>query len=192
MEEAINEALRLRQNIIWIQDCSDENDDNDCIGIAKIYSPFEKLSKDEFSGERNIKQSGFIFYSYVSMDNEENILNQHGRMELCQEENLPVLTSQEWQGKWIEVDFNLLGKRDGLSEGKKITLSSEIGQVPEDGGDYLIFVLFMKKIANSSLTPLQKREWVEAGYKFTGVGGEKFSNYLSMIGKDIDEVISKL
>jgi len=175
-----------------LQECYDEKNYTSYSYCAHIISPFDELVKIKLSENKDSIHHGYIFYSFVSMENDEEILKQHGRIEVCSFEDLPQITKHEWQGVWTPVDINPKGIKDGLSDGKKITLSSQTGVIPEDGGDYLIFVLFMKKIINSGFTLKQKKEWVDVGYRTRGQSGVGFENYLNLIGPDIESVMRKI
>lgn len=187
MNAAILQAMKEKSVFTWVEEKKRRFVLSFNEYTALSYSPFESIFKSKLKGNDSGLISGFVFYTYISIENDISVLSQHGRIEVCPYESLPKLTQHEWQGTWFNIELNPKGVRDGLSEGKKITISSQIGQVPEDGGDFLRFVMMVKKIQSSGFSEEKKKNWLNVLYNTTGYDGVSFRRYIFMFGTSFDE-----
>lgn len=70
----------------------------------------------------------------------------------------PQIADQDWQGIWLpKVDWGELG--DLLAQGR--TMSSDVGYIPSDGGDYLPFLLALRRIVERRDPAIQRRAELE-------------------------------
>jgi hypothetical protein len=145
-------------------------------------------------------QHGMEFHATLQLRTPLNVLRHHGEVHDHTDTDPPVYAAEEWQGIWLprtspEFDF--------LSEGE--TMSSDVGSIPADGGDYLPFLISVREIVEDDGPIEERRERLRAALKSTPyphyvrtLGGvnkvldQFFPSFLASIGGLTQQAIRQL
>lgn len=159
------------------------------IYLVRSYSPFKNLAETDpipaYLNQlgSNFKIKGYKFSATMQMRNSEAILKQHGRIERCKFGDLPSIANLSWEGSWTVITQTWRDLGIDIDEIPVGTMSSDFGQIPADGGDYLRFLLFVKRINSYVMPYLEKKKWIRIGYNAIGEDGEPFGKFMDHFGK---------
>jgi|GEM_PF-3094390 len=178
------ESVTNRKIIIWLQNTEQLTYSGDEIHILKSFAPFEHL----FSKQKRHKEldydscsdilNGYKFTAIMQCRTPLSVLVQHGRLEKKPMHRLPLIAKEQWQGVWIPVlkSYRELGM--DVNEIPMGTMASEIGQIPEDGGDYLRFLIFARTIKESKGSNEEKHKLIDLGMNMYGQDGMALRPYM--------------
>lgn len=130
---------------------------------------------------------GYRFSATMQLRNALHVLEQHGRLERVDRSALPIVTNQDWQGGW-------LAKTHAIAPGLETPegqMASEIGPIEVDGGDYLRFMLLVRRIMACALSDTDKANLVHRSASFQGEGGHSFDRFIDFHG-GADALLRKL
>jgi len=146
--------------------------------VVDSYSPF----KDRALFQKPLRDdvvTGYRFSATMQRRNSLRVLSQHGRLERMRSEKLPSICRDTWQGTWLPTTD--LWERFGLASdvGVSRTMASSVGQIPIDGGDYLRYLLLVKRIeACKAPVPIRSNLYLMA-QEIQGIGGHHFGMFRS-------------
>ncbi len=162
--------------------------------VIGSYSPFkDRAAYQTPEGSLTTDQViyGYRFSATMQLRNALPVLEQHGRMERVDRPSLPAVADQGWQGGWLAKTHSLrslgLDAKD-IDEGQ---MASEIGPIEVDGGDYLRFMLLVRRIMACALSDTDKANLVHRSASFQGEGGHSFDRFIDFHG-GIDALLRKL
>ncbi|WP_140921007.1 DNA translocase FtsK [Limnobaculum xujianqingii] len=192
------DAVSDKKIVIWLDQTKSRDMFGDPVYVVRSFSPFEFLANQQlidesFKSESNADiLNGYKFSATMQFRTPVDILKQHGRIEKKTAEFLPKIISEHWQGIWIP---NVKRWRDigiDIDEMRAGTMSSEIGQISSDGGDFLRFMLFVNQIFSENISYEDKIRWIRIGYSMIGQDGEPFCKFMDHYGNNIDQITSRL
>lgn len=165
--------------IITINDSGRIGPSGHRLQTVSSYSPFE----DRFSRlpyERHLDANGLVigwqYSATMQARNSLAVLQQHGRIESLAIESLPIIASDPWQGIWVPRTKSFKSMGLNLPEHQGL-MASEIGPIPQDGGDYLRYLLYVKTIAAMDAPYAQKSKLMEGLDIVYGQDGHCFGEY---------------
>lgn len=129
--------------------------------------------------------TGWRFCATLQMRTPLAILQEHNRLVPATPAGPPQLTNEMWQGIWVP---DLGSDWDFLSEGA--SMASEVGAIPRDGGDYLPFLIAVRKISEGEATVAGKEAALRALTKERGPHGTPYSKFRSADAL-VDQVLPK-
>lgn len=147
-------------------------------------SPSARHDKPQLDTDLDDIITGWRYCATLQSRTPLAILRQHNRR-VPAVGGPPTLSREMWHGIWTpEVDemYDLLG--DGA------TMASEIGPIPQDGGDYLPYLVALRTISEGSLSLLEKEEALRDLVKSAGPLGTPFSKYTKQ-GELVDQVLPR-
>lgn len=101
------------------------------------------------------------------------ILREHGREVPAGPDGPPTLSSLMWHGIWTPVvDW---GELDAIFDGG--SMSSDVGPVPTDGGDYLPFLISLRTISEGAASVTEKEAALLDLVKQSGPGGTPYAKF---------------
>lgn len=103
------------------------------------------------------------------------VLRLHGRVVPKSPDGPPMLTDMMWHGIWTPLQDS---RYDFLSEGA--TMASEVGYVPRDGGDYLVFLMGVREITEGTSSIAEKEKALRALMNEGGPAGTQFSRFIGV------------
>lgn len=199
---SIDEQIRIsaitnKKITIWLKDSGSISQAGNKIYILNSSSPFEYLAKQQKSKIKttDIEYSdildGYIFSATMQMKTPSQVLCQHGRVEKIQTHKLPRITKHEGQGCWMPrikpAEELGLWARD-----VKGGMASEVGTIPNDGGDFLRFMLFMHQIVENQLDNEEALMWVRSCYDMVGSDGEPIGKYVDHYGDTPEKALAAI
>lgn len=153
--------------------------------VIDSYAPFTDRAK-------YLKQSrklaldnviyGYQFCATMQMRTPLRVLEQHRRIERCDDTKLPKLIREQWEGIWsIKTrSFREIGiDIDDFPDGQ---MASEIGPIDADGGDLLRFMILAKRIARCGTDLSEKTELMKGASNLLGAGGHNFASFMERWG----------
>jgi hypothetical protein len=148
-------------------------------------APAEKARRHDMpvvpSGNEDII-TGWRFCATLQMRTPLAILQEHNRLVPATPAGPPQLTNEMWQGIWVP---DLGSDWDFLDEGA--SMASEIGAIPRDGGDYLPFLIAVRKISEAEATIAGKEVALRALTKERGPHGTPYSKF-----RDADALVDQV
>lgn len=91
--------------------------------------------------------SGLRFIATIQLRTPLRVLSRHGETHTDKAKSPPKIALEEWEGIWMP-ETNLL--RDlGIDRAKFFTMASDIGPIATDGGDYLKFLIEVRKVVET-------------------------------------------
>ncbi|MHA6128881.1 hypothetical protein ACX3YD_22300 [Pseudomonas fluorescens group sp. PF-1] len=141
--------------------------------VVDSYSPF----KDRALFQKPLLDeviNGYRFCATMQRRNSLYVLSQHGRIERRHNDKLPAIARESWQGIWTATTdlwegFGMEAKVEATR-----TMASSIGQIPIDGGDYLRYLLIIKRIeACKAPVPVRSNLYLMA-QEIQGIAGHHF------------------
>ncbi|WP_448228906.1 hypothetical protein [Pseudoxanthomonas mexicana] len=127
---------------------------------------------------------GWQFCATLQLRTPLTVLQQHGRRVPRSPGGPPVVTTEMWQGIWT-YDVG-----DEFSMFDAVSMASEVGSIPANGGDYLPFLIAFRTITEGGAPVTEKEAAMRALMKQSGPGGTPYTKYHKV--KDlIDEVLPR-
>lgn len=113
--------------------------------------------------------AGWRFCATMQLRTPFRVLSRHGELHEDLATEPAIIALEQWEGIWLQRTKSFRDLGIDLDE-IATTMASDIGQVPQDGGDYLPFLLALRKAAESSGTVKERRAATaavarEAAYK---------------------------
>lgn len=102
------------------------------------------------------------------------ILRQHNRVVPASAGGPPTISEEMWHGIWTP---EVAGAYDFLGAGA--TMASDIGPIPQNGGDYLPYLIELRTISEGSLSVPSKEQALRALAQAKGPNGTAFSKFSS-------------
>jgi hypothetical protein len=130
---------------------------------------------------------GYRFSATMQLRNALHVLEQHGRLERVDRPSLPAVADQDWQGGWIAKTHAIAPELE-TPDGQ---MASEIGPIEVDGGDYLRFMLLVRRIMACALSDTDKANLIHRSASFQGEGGHSFDRFIDFHGGG-DALLRKL
>lgn len=125
---------------------------------------------------------GFRFIATMQMRTPLHVLEQHQRIERCNEGHPPKLIRGQSEGIWGPETASYRSLGLDIDEPPMGEMASEIGPVPADGGDLLRFLILVKRIASCSTDLNEKAELMEASAILCGADGHDFGSFIKRWG----------
>lgn len=134
--------------------------------------------------------TGWRYCATMQLRTPLDILLQHNRLVPATPAGPPELSTQMWHGIWIpDLGPQWAMFREGA------TMSSDIGPIPSDGGDYLPFLIAVRTITEGSGSISNKEEALRRLSKECGPSGtsyEKFTVGDNLIERTLPRVVHLL
>lgn len=134
---------------------------------------------------------GYRFSATMQLRNALHVLEQHGRLERVERSSLPTLTDEGWQGVWTAKTHAFRSMGVDIDETQDGQMASEIGPIDVDGGDYLRFMLLVRRIMACALSDTDKANLIHRSASFQGEGGHSFDRFIDFHG-GADALLRKL
>lgn len=127
---------------------------------------------------------GWQFCATLQLRTPLTVLQQHGRRVPRSPGGPPVVTTEMWQGIWT-YDVG-----DEFSMFDAVSMASEVGSIPANGGDYLPFLIAFRTITEGGAPVTEKEAALRDLMKQSGPSGTPYTKYHKV--KDlIDEVLPR-
>jgi hypothetical protein len=149
------------------------------IQLVESYSPFvERYYRLPYENMNPASDLivGHQFMAMVWRKNKLQVLQQHGRIECLPREMLPVFVEEGWQGGWHPIT------KSSIEPGEWQQMSSDIGSIPRNGGDYLRFLLMAKVIGATKCSYREKLSLLEGMRIMCGQDGHFFAEFIEKVG----------
>ena len=162
-----------------------EPDPNGVI-VVESYSPFEDRFLRLPYKKRLCGADGIATYEFCATMQARNslrVLQQHGRLESLPPSKLPKIARHEWQGIWVPTTRH----RRVFAQGGQ--MASEIGPIPQDGGDYLRFLLAVKTIGMMKIAITEKRRLLSQVERMVGQAGTHFSTFIDKCRVPLEDLM---
>lgn len=114
---------------------------------------------------------GWQFCATLQLRTPLAVLKQHGRRVPLAPNGPPMITTEMWQGIWTYDTDDEFSMFDALS------MSSDVGSIPANGGDYLPFLIAFRTITEGSASPTDKQASIRDLLKQSGPGGTPYTKY---------------
>ncbi|CAI8810565.1 hypothetical protein EMIT0324P_11136 [Pseudomonas chlororaphis] len=167
------------QIVLNVRDTGKIGVDGKRIQLVETFNPFvERYYRLPY---RNmLPPSGDIVgYRFMAMPwrkNRLHVLQQHGRIECIPPGMLPIFIEEDWQGGWIGITKHQIEFKDWQQ------MSSDIGTIPANGGDYLRFLLMAKTIGATRCSYQEKLGLLEGMRIMCGADGHFFDEFIERVG----------
>lgn len=178
------EAIVKKRIVIWLLDTGQVSEDGTKIHILKSYSPFRHL----FDSQKRPAAidndplgnvlDGYRFIATMQERTPLKVLLQHGRMEKRPLHKLPRIVNDDWQGCWVGETKTYRSLGVDINEVPEETMSSQIGQIPSNGGDYLRFLIFARNIKEAKASEEEKSNMRNLGKHMYGEEGTPFKELM--------------
>lgn len=174
------EALETNQIVIWLHATNDKSSAGEIIWLVKSYSPFhdrqlsmrrEKALDEDENGDILL---GYKFSATMQFRTPPSVLKQHGRIEKKPKEKLPKIARDIWQGSWVPIT----GSKP-YDPNSRSAMASEIGYIPNDGGDFLRFLLYVHHVNSLKIPLREKSASLDLAKNFIGQDGTPFTEFLN-------------
>lgn len=136
------------------------------------------------SGNEDIIE-GWRYCATLQLRTPLAVLEHHGKVVPASPGGPPSLTGEMWHGIWLP---ELGPEFDLLSAGA--TMSSDVGPIPADGGDYLPFLKSVRAISEGDGTAAGMEAALRALVKDTGPQGTPYSRF-AKAGELVDRVLPR-
>lgn len=93
--------------------------------------------------------SGYRFYATVQLRTPLRVLRRHGEFHKGVDRPPPQIAGEMWEGIWIPVTHSWREMGLDLDE-PSFTMASDIGPIPDNGGEYLKFLIAVRTAAEGS------------------------------------------
>lgn len=191
-------AITNRKIVIWLEDTGCLSPSGFQVIRLRSFSPFSYLA----AHQKNMIKSddveysdiidGYKFTATMQMRTPASVLRQHGRIEKVPVHRLPRIVRHEWQGMWLPNPKSFRDIGLDIDEFPMGTMASDVGQIPDDGGDYLRFLLFIDHINSLEADLTKKKELIRSAYFMVGQDGEQLSKFMDKYGDDLEQIVSRL
>lgn len=95
---------------------------------------------------------GVQFCATMQLRTPLRVLKRHGETHTQRGSAPPAIACQEWEGIWVS---KLCSPFDELSVG--VTMASDVGPIPADGGDYLKMLIAVRTVVEASMPVFDRR-----------------------------------
>lgn len=126
-------------------------------GLEKFENTLEEIESEYFEQGVFTKnmQSGWIYQAILKLDTPLSALLTHGEYK-SMHESLDVVTNDSRYGGWWPKNASFKEMGMDFAELKNTFMSSIVGPLPLDGGDFLDYLIGLRKIVESNLEIEQK------------------------------------
>lgn len=100
--------------------------------------------------------SGYRFCATIQMRTPLRVLRRHGEVHKGIGSEPPEIAIGMWEGIWIPIAQTFRDLGLDIDE-SNFTMASDVGPIPQDGGDYLKFLLAVREAAEGSGTITDRR-----------------------------------
>jgi hypothetical protein len=167
------------QIVINVRDSGKVGREGKRIQIVETFSPFvERYYRLPYKNML-LPSEDIVGYRFSAMpwrNNRLHVLQQHGRIECIPEAMLPVIVDEEWQGGWIGITKHQIEPKEWQM------MSSDIGSIPINGGDYLRFLLMAKIIGATKCSYREKMGLLGGMRIMCGADGHFFDDFIEKVG----------
>ncbi|AXS04140.1 hypothetical protein D0876_14725 [Klebsiella pneumoniae] len=189
---SVDEQLRLsaitnRRIVIWLKDTGNIAPSGNKVLILKSSSPFEYLAQQQKNklkpgdAEYSDILDGYRFSATMQMRTPTSVLCQHGRIEKLPAHKLPRIVKQDWQGIWLP-HLKPAAELGAWARDVNGAMASDVGYVPQDGGDFLRFMLLAHQIVDDGLGRDEAIEWMKICRDMVGSDGESIGKFIERYG----------
>lgn len=189
---SVDEQLRLsaitnKRIVIWLKDTGNVAPSGNKVFILKSSSPFEYLAQQQKNklkpGDAEYSEilDGYRFSATMQMRTPTSVLCQHGRIEKLPAHKLPRIVKQEWQGVWLP-HLKPAAELGAWAREVNGAMASDVGYVPQDGGDFLRFMLLAHQIVDDGLGRDEAIEWMKICRDMVGSDGESIGKFIERYG----------
>lgn len=196
---SVDEELRLsaitnRKIMIWLKDTGSVSQSGDKVLILKSVSPFEYLAKQQKSkikpgdAEYSDILDGYRFSATMQMRTPTSVLCQHGRIEKVPAHKLPRIVRRDWQGAWLPR-IRPAAELGEWARDVNGAMASDVGTIPNDGGDFLRFLLLAHQIIEDGVSDKERDQWFELCYSMVGHDGEPLAQFMEHYGDNCESAI---
>ncbi|EMR3149162.1 TPA: hypothetical protein L7182_002685 [Klebsiella pneumoniae] len=193
---SVDEQLRLsaitnKRIVIWLKDTGNVAPSGNKVFILKSSSPFEYLAKQQKNklkpgdAEYSDILDGYRFSATMQMRTPTSVLCQHGRIEKVPAHKLPRIVKQDWQGIWLP-HLKPAAELGAWARDVNGSMASDVGYVPQDGGDFLRFLLLAHQIVEDDISDEERVRWLESCYHMVGSDGEAIGSFMERYGDRAD------
>lgn len=197
---SVDEQLRIsaitnRKIVIWLKDTGSLSPSGNKVLILKSSSPFEYLAQQQKSkikpgdSEYSDILDGYRFSATMQMRTPTSVLCQHGRIEKVPAHKLPRIVKQDWQGAWLP-HLKPVEELGPCTRDVKGAMASDVGYVPQDGGDFLRFMLLVHQIVDDGLDRDEAIRWMKICSDMIGSDGEPIGKFVDRYGDTPESALS--
>lgn len=101
--------------------------------------------------------SGYRFCATIQMRTPLRVLRRHGEVHKGTGSEPPEIAQEMWEGIWIPIAQTFRDLGLDIDE-PNFTMASDVGPIPQGGGDYLKFLLTVREAAESEGTIQDRRD----------------------------------
>lgn len=199
---SVDEQLKLsaitnRKIVIWLKDTGDIAPSGNKVLILKSSSPFEYLAKQQKNklkpgdAEYSDILDGYRFSATMQMRTPTSVLCQHGRIEKVPAHKLPRIVKQDWQGIWLP-HLKPAEELGSWARDVKGAMASDVGYVPQDGGDFLRFLLLAHQIVEDGLDRDDALRWMNVCGDMVGSDGESIGKFIERYGNTPESALFRI
>lgn len=190
-------AISTRKIVIWLKDTGSTSPSGNNVLMLKSSSPFDYLARQQ---KNKIKPNdseysdiidSYIFSATMQMRTPTSVLCQHGRIERVSIHKLPRIIKQDWQGIWLP-HLKPASDLGPWARDFKGTMASDVGYVPEDGGDFLRFLLLAQQIVAQVANYEEAVKWMEVCSDMVGSDGESIGKFVENYGKSPEMALKNI
>lgn len=105
--------------------------------------------------------SGWTFVATVQLRTPLRVLSRHGEVHVGLNSEPPVIAREQWEGIWVTTTRSFRELGIDMDE-PRLTMASDIGMIPADGGDYLPFLIAVRTAAEGCGSVPDRRDAVAA------------------------------
>ncbi|HCH7897830.1 TPA: hypothetical protein NHU29_005572 [Raoultella ornithinolytica] len=193
---SVDEQLRLsaitnKRIVIWLKDTGNIAPSGNKVLILKSSSPFEYLAQQQKNklkpgdAEYSDILDGYRFSATMQMRTPTSVLCQHGRIDKVPAHKLPRIVKQDWQGIWLP-HLKPAEELGSWARDVKGAMASDVGYVPQDGGDFLRFLLLAHQIVEDGLDRDDALRWMNICRDMVGSDGEAIGSFIEHYGDRAD------
>jgi hypothetical protein len=101
--------------------------------------------------------SGYRFCATIQMRTPLRVLRRHGEVHQGIGSEPPEIATEMWEGIWVPIARTFRDLGLDIDE-PNFTMASDVGPIPQDGGDYLKFLLLVREAAEGGGTIKDRRD----------------------------------
>jgi len=152
-------------------------------GTPQPMPRYDVPAQSSIEGNEDIIK-GWQFCATLQLRTPLAVLQQHGRRVLRSPDGPPMVTTEMWQGIWT---FDV---SDEFSMFDAVSIASEVGSIPANGGDYLPFLLAFRTITEGEASITEKEAALRVLMNQSGPSGTPYTKY-HKVKELIDEVLPR-
>lgn len=199
---SVDEQLRIsaitnRRIVIWLKDTGNVASSGNKVLILKSSSPFEYLAKQQKNklkpgdAEYSDILDGYRFSATMQMRTPTSVLCQHGRIEKSPAHKLPRIVKLDWQGVWLP-HLKPAAELGTWARDVNGSMASDVGYVPQDGGDFLRFLLLAHQIVEDGLDRDDALRWMNVCGDMVGSDGESIGKFIERYGNTPESALFRI